>query len=108
MIRALKPWFPLLGIAFAVAGLDKVIGLRPYRRLARHWEWRKADMRLLGAAELAGGALLAWHPTRRLGGGVLAGASAAALAAEARHRDLALVVPRGVLFAAALLAAATR
>lgn len=106
MPTALKPWFPLLGIAFAIAGLDKLVGLRSYRQLARHWRWRDADMRLLGTAELAGGALLAWHPTRRFGGGVLAGASAAALAAEARHRDIALVVPRGLLFAAAIAAMA--
>lgn len=93
MNRGPKSCLPLLGTAFGVAGLDKLIGLRAYRRLARHWRWRDADMRLPGAAELTGGALLTCRRTQRLGGGVLVGASAAALAAEARHRDTALLLP---------------
>jgi hypothetical protein len=99
--------FKLLGVAFAVAGIDKLIGVKPYRQLAQHWDWHEDDMRALGGAELAGGVLLTCPATRRVGGVVLAAASAAALVAEAQHRDIALVVPRGGLMLAALLAAVT-
>lgn len=96
--------FPILGISFAIAGLDKLIGLKPYRRLARHWEWRQEDMRALGVAEMAGGAMVAWPRTRRFGGLLLAAASAAAFVAEAQHRDTLLAIPRAGLMLAALTA----
>jgi hypothetical protein len=104
MSRPLGLATSLLGLGFAVAGFDKLVGVTPYRNLARHWGWSDGDMRALGAAELAGGALVAWHPTRRLGGALLAAASAAALVEELQHRDNELALPRFGLFTAAMLA----
>jgi uncharacterized membrane protein len=104
MTQPITLLFRLVGIGFLVAGFDKVVGLKPYRRLARHWAWREQDMRTLGAAEMAGGVLLAMPATRRLGGAVLTAASAAALVAEAQHGDTALALPRLGLLGTALLA----
>jgi DoxX-like family len=69
-------WYPLIGLAFVVTGTDKLFGLRVYRRMFRELGWPEQQMKLVGAAELAGGTLLAADATRQLGGVLLAGASA--------------------------------
>ena len=46
-------WCSVLGLGFAVAGADKLFGLRAYERMFRHWGWSETGMRLIGAAELA-------------------------------------------------------
>ncbi len=97
-------WFPALGVAFAVAGADKLLAVGSYRRLPRDIGFSMAGMRAVAAGELAGGALLAAERTRRLGGAVLALSSAAMLAGELRHRQPALALPRLGLLAAALTA----
>ncbi len=98
------PFFPLLGAAFVVAGIDKLFALRGYRRMFRHWGWSKPAMRLVGSGEVAGGLLVACGQTRALGGAVLATASASVLAAELRHGEPARALPRLALLVAALVA----
>lgn len=97
-------WYSLLGLGFAVAGIDKLFGLRSYERLFRHWGWSKGAMQWVGAGELAGGLLVADGRTRRLGGAVLAATSASVLGAEIQHGDRGLALPRLALLGAAVLA----
>ena len=99
-------WCSVLGLGFAVAGADKLFGLRAYERMFRHWGWSETGMRLIGAAELAGGLLVACPRTRRLGGAVLTASSAAVLAAELQHGEGGLALARLALMAAAGAAAA--
>jgi uncharacterized membrane protein len=98
------PLFPILGAAFALAGVDKLLGIRGYRRMFRHWGWTRSAMRLVGGSEVAGGLLLASPQTRALGGIVLATVSASVLAAELRRAEPKLALPRLVLLGAALAA----
>lgn len=96
--------YPLLGAAFAVAGADKMGGDKGYEEMFRHLGWSRDGMRAVAAAEMAGGALLGLRRTRRLGAGILAGASMAVLASEMRRGEARLAGPRGFLLAAALIA----
>ncbi len=93
----------LVGLGMAVAGADKLAGDRMYRRLYRHWGWSPHEMRMAGAAELAGGLMMAFRSTRRMGGAIMAGASVAQLTAEIRHGDTALAAARTGVLSAALL-----
>jgi hypothetical protein len=96
-------WFPLVGLGFAVAGADKLLGQAGYRRLFRQWGWSDDSMRLIGAAEFAGGVLVSSTIARRLGGLLLTTASTAVLTAELERRQDDLAVPRlALLFAAAI------
>ncbi len=99
-------WFPLLGLGFAIAGADKVLGLSGYRRLFAHLGLSEQAMGLIGAGEIAGGVLVATHAGRRLGGMVLTKASTAVLTSELRQGDDQLALPRSILLAASVLAAA--
>ena len=85
--RESSVWHPLFGLAFVVTGTDKLFGMSAYSRMFHELGWSEEQMRLVGLAELAGGTLLAAEATRRIGGALLAGASAAVLASELRHRD---------------------
>lgn len=106
MMRAkTSVWFPLFGLAFVITGTDKLFGLRAYRRMFRQWGWSEQQMRLIGAAELGGGTLLAAETTRPLGGLLLAVASTAVLAAELRHRDADRALPRLALLVGIVTAA---
>lgn len=107
-MNASRFWFPALGAAFAIAGADKIIGNRGYSSMFRHLGWSRTGMRAVAVAELAGGALLAFRSTRKLGGMVLAATSTAVLASEVRHGDGSLALPRGLLLAAALTAVVRR
>ena len=93
----------LVGIGMAVAGVDKLAGDRGYVRLYRHWGWSRQQMRAVGAAEVAGGTLINFRRTRRLGGAILAGASATQLTAELAHGDGGLALARTGVLAAALM-----
>ena len=97
-------WFPLLGLGFSVAGADKLLGLRDYEDLFKRWGWPKNIMRLVGAAEFAGGVLVASRSQRRRGGMLLAATSGAMLAQELEHGDSDLAVPRFALMLAAVAA----
>jgi hypothetical protein len=104
--RRPKPfWFPLLGLGFALAGADKLLGQPGYRRLFGHWGWSPDAMKLVGALEVAGGVLIASTWGRRLGGLALTTASTAVLTAEMERAETKRAVPRLALLAAAILAA---
>jgi uncharacterized membrane protein len=96
--------YPLLGAAFAVAGADKAVQDEGYVDMFRQLGWSREAMQAVGAAEIAGGALLAFRSTRRLGAGILALTSGAVLASEMRVGAGRLAGPRGLLLAAALTA----
>ncbi len=101
-------WFPALGVAFMVAGADKIIGNRGYSRMFRHLGWSSTSKRVVATAEMAGGALLAARSTRMLGSAMLAATSATVLASEVRHGDGRLAMPRAALLLAALTGFAGR
>jgi uncharacterized membrane protein YphA (DoxX/SURF4 family) len=100
--------YPILGLGFAIAGADKLLALRGYRRLFRHWGWSRSAMRAVGAGELAGGIMLASPGARRLGAVVLTGVCAAVLTAELRRSETRHALPRGALLLAAALCALPR
>ena len=97
-------WFPLLGLGFAVAGADKLLGLRDYQDLFKRLGWPKNVMRLVGAAEFAGGVLVSSRGQRRRGGMLLAATSGAMLTKELEHGDSDLAMPRFALLLAAVAA----
>ncbi len=98
-----RKWFPFLGLSFAVAGADKLLGLGVYERLFAKWGWSDGARRLVGAGEFAGGVLVASERYRHVGGWLLTTVSAAMLSAEIDHDERDLALPRFVL----MLAAAT-
>jgi hypothetical protein len=98
-------WFPLLGLGFALAGADKLLGQPGYRRLFRRWGWSQDAMRVVGACEVAGGVLIASSWGRRLGGLALTAASTAVLTAEMERAESSRALPRILLLATAIMAA---
>ena len=91
----------IVGLGFAAAGISKMLALEPQRRLFTSWGWSEEDMRLMGASELAGAAMLMTSPLRRLGAALLAADSICLALTEFRHEDDKLVTPRlGMLLAA--------
>lgn len=107
MARRTNTLFRLLGLAFVVAGADKLRGDPGYKRLyERHWGWSEGAMKLTALAEVVGGTFMLLRWTRPLGGAVLTASSAAVLQAELKHKDTGLALPRLALLLASL--AATR
>ncbi len=100
----MKYLFPILGGAIALAGADKLFGDRGYDGMFRHLGWSREEMQAIAAAETAGGLLMAGRATRRLGGALVAGASAAMLTSEMRHGDSGLAASRGLVLLAAVSA----
>ena len=101
----------LIGGAIAVAGGDKLAGESGYRRMFRHLGWSDDAMHAAAVAETAGGALMVPVATRRLGGALVAGVSAAVIVSEIRSGEPKLAIPRGLVLVAglwALLAPASR
>jgi uncharacterized membrane protein YphA (DoxX/SURF4 family) len=98
-----RKWFPILGLGFAVAGADKLLGLGAYDRLFAKWGWSEGARQLVGASEFAGGVLVASERGRPLAGWLLTMISAAMLSAEIDRNERDLALPRFVL----MLAAAT-
>jgi uncharacterized membrane protein YphA (DoxX/SURF4 family) len=103
-INATSPslWTTLVGLVFATAGIAKLLAIEPEARLFRSWGWTRHDMQTIGAAELAGAALLVTGPTQKLGAALLSSSSICILITELRHHDDALVTPRMALLAAAI------
>ncbi len=99
-------FFPFIGAAIAVAGGDKLSGNKAYGTMFREIGWSKFDMRAAAAAEVAGGMMLLAPGTRRIGGIVLAAASAAVLAGEVKANAPKLALPRAALLLTALAAVA--
>lgn len=96
--------YALLGAAFAVAGADKLVGNEDYEEMFEDLGWSPEGMKAVAAAEIAGGLLLGFRSTRRVGAAVLAGTSAAVLTSELKHERTTLAGPRGLLLAASLMA----
>ena len=96
--------FPALGASIAVAGGDKLAGEGSYRSMFHGLGWSRSDVRLVAAVEVIGGLLMAPRLTRRLGGLMVAGASAVVLNSELRNRDLKLGAARALVLAAGLCA----
>ena len=97
-------WSYVLAGGFAFAGLTKLFENPLQRRLFRSLDWSEENMRLVGMAEVLGGALVLTRPTRRLGGAMLSTTSAAVLAAELTHGDAKLGLPRLAMLVAAITA----
>lgn len=95
----------LLGLGFVIAGSDKLLGIRGYRRLFRHWGWSNDTMRAVGAGEVLGGAALLCPAGRRMGGLLLTTISTAVLLAELRRGEPERALPRGALLLAVALCA---
>ena len=90
-----------VGLGFAAAGITKVLSLEPQRSLFASWGWSEDDMRIIGASEVIGAALLMTKPLSRVGAGLLASSSICLAITEFRHHDDKLVTPRlGMLVAA--------
>lgn len=95
-------WHSLVGLAFASAGIAKLVAIEPEAKLFRSWGWSKRDMQIIGASELLGAALLVTRSTQRLGALLLSSSSICILQEELRHDDNLLVTPRAGLLLAAL------
>ena len=96
--------YALLGAAFAVAGADKLAGDDRYETMFDELGWSEEGRMAQAATEVAGGVLVGFRKTRRLGAVMLAGTSAMMLASELQHNRGKLAGPRGLLLAASLLA----
>ncbi len=96
--------FAAIGAAVAIAGSDKLGGNPAYAGMFRDLGWSEEAMQAAATAEVAGGLLMALRPTRRIGGALVAAASAAVLASELRHEDGKLAAPRGLVLLAGLIA----
>lgn len=103
-MRLRSIWYPVLGLAFAVAGADKLLRDPGYEKLFRRFGWTRGQQQATAALEILGGLLLASPKTRRLGGVILAGESTAVLAAEIRTQKAELAVPRVLLLTSVLKA----
>ena len=97
--------YPGLGAAIALAGGDKLAGERSYARMFKGLGWSKADMQALAGVEVLGGLLMGPRATRRLGGAMVAAASAAVLNSELRRSDAKLAGARALVLLAGLCAA---
>ncbi len=95
-------WKTVVGLGFAAAGISKLFALEPQRALFASWGWKAEDMRIIGAAELGGAAMLLTPGLSKLGGSLLAATSTCIALAEYRHGNDMLVTPRlGMLAASA-------
>ena len=102
MFRAI--WYPVLGLAFAVAGAGKLMRDPGYEKIFRRFGWTRGQQQAAAGAEVLGGLLLALPKTRRLGALMLTGESAAVLAAEIRTEKAELAAPRALLLSSVIKA----
>ncbi len=94
-------WKTAVAVAFASAGIAKLVGIEQERGLFASWGWSEDDMRIIGAAELGGAAMLVTPSLAFLGGLLLAATSTCIATSEIRHKNDRLVTPRLGLLAAA-------
>jgi hypothetical protein len=97
----MRKWFSLIGLGFAIAGADKLMRMRGYERLFADWGWSDDARQAVGAAEFAGGVLIASRSLRHLGAWILATASTAMLTAEMKRGERDLALPRFIMLLAA-------
>ncbi len=93
-------WHGIIGVGFVVAGISKLIAVKPQEKLFTSWGWTRKDMQVMGASELFGGALIITGSTQRLGAALLSASSLCLLIAELKHNNR-LVTPRLAMLAAA-------
>ena len=96
--------YPAIGTAIVVAGGDKLAGEGAYKRMFRGLGWSQSDMRVIALVEVVGGALMIPRATRRLGGAIVATASAAVLNSELKDGDTKLAGARTLVLLAGLSA----
>ncbi len=96
--------YPLLGLAVAMAGYDKLSGDRAYRQVFRELDWSESEMQAAAAAEVAGGIMMVPRFSRRLGGALVAATSATVLSSELERGDDRLAAYRGIVLLAGLAA----
>ena len=89
--------YPAFGSAIVLAGGDKLAGDGSYRRMFRGLGWSQNDMRRVALIEVVGGALMIPRATRRLGGALVAVASAVVLQSELRGAQPSLAGPRALV-----------
>ncbi len=92
----------IVGLGFAAAGISKMLAVEPQRRLFKSWGWSENDMRLMGASEVAGAAMLMTRPLTSIGSALLAANSICLALTEFRHHSDRLVTPRLGMLAAAV------
>ena len=96
--------YPALGSAIALAGGDKLAGEGSYKRMFKGLGWSQSDMRLVALVEVVGGALMIPRMTRRLGGALVAAASAVVLQSELAEEQTELAAPRALVLLSGLSA----
>ena len=101
-------WRMTVAVTFAAAGVAKLVPAASERKLFKSWGWTEDDMRIIGASELCGAALLVTPKLGFLGGLLLAATSTCIALTELRHGDDMLVTPRLALLAAATSTLVTR
>ncbi|QNT78660.1 DoxX family protein [Entomobacter blattae] len=72
-------------LAYAGCGAAKLAGQASLREKFFNWGWKTKDMKIMGAAEVAGAALLTLKPTRKLGCLILGAASICKIIASLTH-----------------------
>ena len=96
--------YPMIGAAVAVAGADKLAGDRGYTEMFQILGWTPAQAQAAAIAEVGAGLMMTSRRTRRLGGAILAGTSAAILISELEHNKPELANPRALVLLAGLAA----
>ncbi len=102
----MKIVFAAVGSTMAGAGLAKLLHVSAYEELVKELKWTDQERQAIGGAELLGGLLMLFNPTRRLGAGVVLAVSGAALSVELRSAQPQLSIPRAAIMLAALLISA--
>ena len=95
-----------IGATMIGGGVAKLAHPPVYEEMVEALDWTETERQHLGTAELVGGLLMLFGPTRRLGAGVVLAASGAALAFELRASQVQLAGPRAAIIAGALAVAA--
>ena len=96
--------YSVAGSAVALAGADKLVGNRGYKRLFNSLGWSRSEMEAAAAAEVVGGLLMVPRATRRLGGALVAAVSGAILLAELRDGNDRLAASRALVMMTGLAA----
>ena len=96
--------YPVVGGAVALAGADKIFGDRAYRSMFQTLGWSEDEMHRAALAEMVGGLMMMWRPSRRLGAAIVIAVSATILRAELAKGEVQLAASRSAVALAALAA----
>jgi len=96
-------WFPLLGLGFAIAGADKILGARGYEAMFERWAGARRSCAWWASPNSWEGS---WYRRgqRRRGGLLLTVTSTAVLTKELNQQDTDLATPRLALLLASVTA----